>query len=319
MINTILQKILAGYLPTKEDALDLLSQNTKTLMKGANIIHQSFCKNTFELCTIVNGKNGQCSENCKFCAQSSHYSVPNTPYPLLNPNYFLEKAKESESLGILRYSIVTSGRKVTTAELEKLCESYETIQKQSTIRLCASHGLLSFEEYQKLKKSGVTRIHNNLETSRRFFPKICTTHTYDDKILAIQSAQKAGLSVCCGGIIGLGETMEDRIDMILEIRNLGIQSVPINILNPIDGTPLENISPLSISEIYQTIAIFRFLLPNGVLRLAGGRNLLPHKGKDAFLSGINAAITGNLLTTTGSTTSEDRKILHNLGFQISTF
>lgn len=191
------------------------------------------------------------------------------------------------------------------------------MQKEcSNIELCASHGLLTEEQFRELKASGVFRYHANIETSRRFFPQICTTHTYDDKIACIKAAQRAGLSVCSGGIIGLGENWEDRIDMAFSLQELGIESIPINVLIPIKGTPLQNQKPLSEDDIIRTIVIFRYINPTAYIRLAGGRTLMQDSGRHAFHSGANAAITGNMLTTSGNNIKQDLEMLSDEGFDI---
>lgn len=315
-LTQIEQFLFNGNLLTKEQALSLLEQPVDLLCETANRVRQHFCGDAFDICTIINGKCGKCSEDCKYCAQSSHYQTPVETYPLLAAPPLLEQAQYNHERGILRFSVVTSGKKLTAEELSALCESYQTIGENCDISLCASHGLLSKEQFVQLKQAGIHRYHNNLETSRRNFPKVCTTHTYDDKIQAIKWAKQAGLEVCSGGIIGMGETMEDRIDMVLDIRSLGVSSVPVNILNPIKGTPFETIPKLTEEEICQTIAIFRLLIPHGAIRLAGGRGLLSDKGKCAFCSGANAAISGDMLTTNGISIQEDMQMLTNLGFCI---
>jgi len=178
-----------------------------------------------------------------------------------------------------------------------------------------SFGLLNEEQFRKLKNAGVTRVHNNLETSRRFFPNVCSTHSYDDKINAILAARKAGLFVCSGGIMGLGETPEDRIDMALALRGMAVKSVPVNILNPIPGTPLEHNTKLTNEEVRRIVAVYRFILPDASIRLAGGRGLLPDKGRSCFSSGANAAISGDMLTTAGITTETDKALLRELGYE----
>ena len=200
--------------------------------------------------------------------------------------------------------------------MEQVCDSFRKIRETCGISLCASMGLLSQKQFKMLKSAGVVRYHNNLETSRRFFPHICTTHTYEDKIQAIRDARESGLTVCSGGIIGLGETMEDRIDMALTLRDLQIRSVPINVLNPIPGTPLEHNAPLPEDEVCRTAAIFRFLLPDSILRMAGGRGLMEDQGRRVFRSGANGAITQNMLTTGGIAVREDRQLAEELGFEI---
>ena len=196
-----------------------------------------------------------------------------------------------------------------------MCEVIRSIKKEVGISVCVSFGLLKEQQFRKLKEEGVTRVHNNLETSRRNFPNICTTHTFDDKVEAIRAAQAAGLSVCSGGIMGLGETAEDRIDMALSLRELGIKSVPVNMLNPIPGTPLEGNQKLTQEDMRRIVAVYRFLLPEASIRLAGGRGLLPDKGKGCFVSGANAAISGDMLTTAGITMKTDMELLKELGYE----
>lgn len=316
MIHTLKNKVLSNHEVSRDEAIQLVNAELGILCDAANEIRTYFCGNSFDICTIINGKNGMCSENCKYCAQSSHYHADVDEYPLLGSNEILKDALYNHSKGISRYSVVTSGRMLTDAEVDQICMSYHTVGKSCPITLCASHGLLTYEHFVKLKAAGVIRYHNNLETSRRNFPNICTTHTYDDKIATIKAAQRAGLSVCSGGIMGLGETLEDRIDMALDLRALGVESVPINILNPIKGTPFEHMPVLTSDEVRRIVAIYRFILPHNALRLAGGRGLLPDKGRSVFLSGANAAISGDMLTTSGISIDDDMKMLGDLGFEV---
>lgn len=200
--------------------------------------------------------------------------------------------------------------------MEKALQAYRAMKEECKVELCASHGLLSQEDFNRLKEAGVGRYHANIETSRRNFPNICTTHTFEDKLEVIRRAQAAGLSVCSGGIIGMGETWEDRIDMAITLSELGIKSIPINILRPIPGTPLEHQAALSEDEILRTIAIFRYINPTAMVRLAAGRNSMEHSGERAFRSGANAAITGDMLTTSGNRISEDQEMLAAMGFTL---
>ncbi len=317
MIIELKNQVINGKQISKEEASILLHANLETLCKSANEIRAFFCKDAFDICTITNGKSGGCPENCKFCAQSAHYKEAQAKvYPLLNKEQIVKEAKYNADKGILRYSIVTSGRRLSKKEIDEICKSYKEIKNTCDISLCASHGLLDYEDFIKLKEAGVVRYHNNLETSRRYFPSVCTTHTYDEKIATIQAAQKAGMDVCSGGIIGMGETMEDRLDMAFELRNLGVKSVPINILNPIEGTPFGKNAVLTDEEILRVTAIFRFILPDSALRLAGGRGLLTDKGKALFQSGSNAAISGDMLTTMGVTITEDMEMLAELNYRV---
>lgn len=310
------QKIFDGEQITKQEAIELYEQPLSELCRNADEIRRHFCSNGFDICTIINGKSGHCSENCRFCAQSSHNHTDAAEYPLLSTEEIVEQAKINDEQGVLRYSIVTSGKRLPDAEVDKMCEAVREIKKQTGISVCISFGLLNEEQYRKLKDAGVSRVHNNLETSRRNFPNICTTHTFDDKLNAIRAAQAAGLSVCSGGIMGLGETPEDRIDMALTLRELGIKSVPVNMLNPIPGTPMGQNKKLTSDDMRRIVAVYRFILPDASIRLAGGRGLLEDKGKGCFLSGANAAISGDMLTTAGITVKTDMELLTKLGYEV---
>lgn len=317
MLNDLKNKIYKGYRISKEEALNLVNEDFNQLCKAANEIREHFCKNNFDICTIINGKCGNCSEDCKYCAQSIKYNTSIIKHSLCDTATILKDAKYNADKGITRYSVVTSGKRLSQKDLDNLCKTYKEIDEKVNISICASHGLLSYDDFVKLKNSGVHRYHCNLETSRNFFPHICTTHTYDEKIQTLKNAKKAGLDLCSGGILGLGESMEDRIDMLLELRNLGVKSIPVNILNPIKGTPLENNKPLSKEEILKSIAIFRFIIPDSFLRLAGGRGLFADKGRCAFESGANAAISGDMLTTSGITINDDFKLISNLNYKVT--
>ncbi len=316
-LQELTEKVLSGGQVTKEEALFLYEQLLEELCESADRIRRQFCSNRFDICTIINGKSGRCSENCKFCAQSAHNHTGAAEYPLLSTEEIVAQAKVNHEQGVLRYSIVTSGKRLSDAEVEKMCEAVRCIREQVGISVCISFGLLGEEQYRKLKEAGVSRVHNNLETSRRNFPNICTTHTFDDKIQAVRAAQAAGLFVCSGGIMGLGETVEDRVDMALNLRELGIKSVPVNMLNPIPGTPMENNPKLTNEDMRRIVAVFRFVLPDASIRLAGGRGLLEDKGKSCFTSGANAAISGDMLTTAGITTQTDMALLKQLGYEVS--
>lgn len=314
-IETLKNQILNGESCTREDALRLYDEPLEDLCGAANEIRKQVCSNQFDICTIINGKSGRCSENCKFCSQSSHHHADVAQYPLLPAGKMIADAKSNYEQGVLRYSIVTSGKRLSDTELDAMCDAVKQIREQVGISICISFGLLNEIQYKRLKDAGVTRVHNNLETSRRNFPNICTTHTFDDKISAIQAAQSAGLTVCSGGIMGLGETWEDRIDMALTLRELGIKSVPINMLNPIPGTPFEKNEKLTNEDMRRIVAVYRFLLPSASIRLAGGRGLLPDKGEACFLSGANAAISGDMLTTAGISMGTDKMLLKKLGYE----
>lgn len=315
-VEEMKQKILEGKEATKEEALALANEPTEELAGAANELREKMCGNGFDLCTIVNGKCGRCSEDCKYCAQSAHYSTACTEvYPLLSTEELLEGARYNKEQGVLRYSIVTSGRALSDAEVEQVCGSIRAIKREVAIEICVSFGLLKEEQFRKLREAGAGRVHCNLESSARYFGEICTTHTYQEKIETLQAAKRAGLSICSGGILGLGETMEDRIDMVLTARELGVKSVPVNFLNPIPGTPYENNKVLTDEEACRCVALFRFLIPDASIRLAGGRGLLKDRGEACFRSGANAAISGDMLTTAGITVERDLSLLEKLGFE----
>lgn len=316
MIETCYEKAVRGEQLSSEELEQLSKEPLDALCRAADKLRKEICGTGFDLCTITNGKSGRCSEDCKYCAQAVCYTTSIEEYPLIPKEQIAKEAAYNWKKGVLRFSVVTSGKQLTDEEIDQLCRAYKAASQDTEISLCASHGLLSENQFVKLKEACVSRYHNNLETSRNFFPKICTTHSYEDKIETIRLAQKAGLEVCSGGIIGLGESMRDRIDMVLELRQLGIKSVPVNILNPIPGTPLEKQPRLSSEEVCRTIALFRFALPNAAIRLAGGRGLLEDKGRRAFCSGANAAICGDMLTTAGISIDTDLAMLHDLGFKV---
>ena len=311
------QKVYAGSCVTRDEALLLAEEPLEELTAAANRIRETMCGNRFDMCTIINGKCGRCSEDCKYCAQSVHYHTNcQQAYPLLATEVFLEDARQNQEQGVLRYSIVTSGRRLSDEEVEQACGSIREIRRRIGIDVCVSFGLLTEEQFRKLKDAGASRVHCNLETSRAYFPKICTTHTYDEKIETLRAAMSAGMSVCSGGIMGLGETMEDRIDMALTLRDLGVKSVPVNLLNPIEGTPCENNRILTNDELCRIVAVFRFIIPDGDIRLAGGRGLVGDTGANCFKSGANAAISGDMLTTAGITVATDRALVKGLGYEV---
>lgn len=315
-LETLTQQVMGGHKVTKEEALWLSKQPLEPLCRQADMIRHHFCQNAFDLCTIINGKSGRCSENCKFCAQSAHNHTAADTYPLLSKEEILADAKKQAAQGVLRYSIVTAGKALSDEEINSMCDAIRQIRQETTLSVCVSFGLLTESQFRRLKEAGVSRVHNNLETSEKHFPNICTTHTFADKVSAIQAAQRAGLTVCSGGIMGMGETMADRIDMALSLRELGITSVPVNVLNPIPGTPFGEYPTLSEEEFLRILALYRFLLPAASIRMAGGRGLLPQGGKSCFRSGANAAITGDMLTTAGITVQKDLQMLTELGYEV---
>lgn len=317
VIENLKRKVMSGELISKEEALLLADAPLEELTAAADEIRSHFCQSGFDICTIVNGKCGKCSEDCKYCAQSAHYHTAcSETYPLLSTEELVEGARHNKEQGVLRYSIVTSGKALSDAEVERVCESIRAIREQVGIEVCVSFGLLNEEQFKKIREAGATRAHCNLESSGRYFKEICTTHTYQQKIDTLNAAKRAGLSVCSGGIMGLGETMEDRIEMVLTARELGVKSIPVNVLNPIPGTPYEHNRILTNDEVCRCVAIFRFLIPDASIRLAGGRGLLGDKGEACFRSGANAAISGDMLTTSGINMETDMELLKTLEYEV---
>ncbi len=309
-------KVIGGGKISKEEAMKLYSEPLEEICAKADEIRKHFCADRFDVCTIINGKSGRCSEDCKFCAQSAHHKTNTESYPLLSPDELTEKAKRDFSKGVAHYGIVTSGRNLSDEEVDRVCEAVRKIKAETGISVCVSLGLLTEEQYRKLKEAGVVRVHNNLETSEKFFPNVCTTHKFSDKVKAIKAAQRAGLPICSGGIMGIGESVEDRVDMAFSLRELGVKNVPVNMLNPIAGTPLALRQVLGEDELRRIIAVYRFILPDAFIRLAGGRGLLEDMGRECFESGANASISGNMLTTSGFSVESDMKLFDELGFRI---
>ena len=314
-MKQLAQEIIKGRRLTRKDDLSFFEHaDLAALAEGADEIREALCSNSVDLCSIINGRSGQCSEDCKFCNQSSFNKTGCEAYDLLGEEEILADCKEKEAAGVHKYSIVTAGRKVEGRDLDKIIQIYHKLAEECDIHLCASLGLLDAEAFPRLREVGVRMYHENIETSERYFPNICTTHTYADKIAGIKSARAAGLTICSGGIIGMGETWQDRIDMALSLSELEIESIPINALIPVKGTPFENLMPLTEDDIIRTVAMFRYLNPIAHIRMAAGRIYFKDGGKRLFRSGVNATLTGNLLTTVGNSMEEDIAMIEEMGF-----
>lgn len=297
-----------------DDFSEFLTCDLDTLCQGADLIRAHFNGDKIDMCSIINGRSGRCPEDCKYCAQSAHNHTDCEVYDFLPEDTILEACKMNEGEGVHRFSIVTAGKALTGEEFEKSIKAYERMSKESNIELCASMGFLSAEQLHRLHEAGVTSYHHNIETSRRNFPNICTTHTYDMKLETLKLVKAEGLNVCSGGIIGMGETWEDRIDMALDLSIAGADSIPINALMPIKGTPLEDLPRLTEEEILRTIAIFKYINPEADIRLAAGRALLTNDGEKAFKAGASATITGNMLTTVAcATIRSDKAMFESIG------
>jgi biotin synthase len=314
-------KVLAGEGLSPEEAFELAGwplEKLEELLSLAQEVRERFWGREVELCSIINARSGLCREDCHFCAQSSRYRTGVEIYPLISPEKALEKARRLENTGVRHFSLVTSGRSTKERDFKQILEIYRMLRAETRLELHASLGSIDQEKARQLKEAGVTTYHHNLETGRRFFPHVCTTHTFKDRVATIQAAKSAGLAVCSGGIIGLGESMTDRLEMVLELRELGVRSVPVNILNPIPGTPLAGQKPLPVEEILKTVAIFRLIMPRSVLRLCGGREpALKEKQAAALRLAINGMMVGGYLTLPGDEIQKDLDMLFAAGLQPS--
>lgn len=318
-MTALAKEIIAGRRISCQDDLNMfLTCDLNELCKGADRIREYFIGDKVDLCSIINGRSGRCPEDCKYCAQSAHNHTECEIYDFLPEEKIVEACKLNESEGVDRFSIVTAGRSLSGEEFEKAIHAYETMHSECKIDLCASMGFLNAEQLHRLHEAGVTSYHHNIETSRRNFPNICTTHTYEQKLETLRLVKEEGMCACSGGIIGMGETWEDRLDMAISLAELGIDSIPINALMPIKGTPLENQPQLTEDEILRTIAFFRYINPEANIRLAAGRALLTNDGELAFQSGASATITGNMLTTVAcATIRSDKQMLEELGRDVT--
>ena len=304
---------------TKDDFIKLYDRPLAELLEIANKITAENFNNEVEVCSIISAKTGACSENCKYCAQSKHNHAEIDCHPLLDVETVKQAALSAKENGATRFCIVTSGRKPTDNDFNKILEMIKEVASIEGIHCCASLGLLSEDQIKQIKNAGVERYNHNINTSKDYHEKICTTHNFEDRVNTVKMVQKAGIESCCGVIIGMGEGRADRIDMALSLRELNPKTVPINFLDPIKGTPLENYKDkIDEEEILKTICIFRIILPKAMLRYAGGRcsRLSKFNQKRGLIAGINSILVGNYLTTLGSNATEDKKTLEELNMSL---
>ncbi|PKL52013.1 MAG: biotin synthase BioB [Nitrospira bacterium HGW-Nitrospira-1] len=318
MLKKLEKKVLDNGEISGQDALFITTldgQDVFDLFASANRIREHFRGNTVDLCAIINAKSGACPEDCSYCAQSARSAAEIKTFRLVEKETVLEKAKEAKNGRARRFCIVTSGKKASAKDLSKIAEMVSSVRELGLLP-CATLGLLSKNELVLLKNSGLERYHNNLETSERFFSEICTTHTYQDKIKTIKEVKSSGLSLCSGGIFGLGETWEDRIDMAFALRDIGPDSVPINFLTPVKGTRLGMNMILDPFDALKIISLYRFILPDKEIRVCGGRiQTLGELHSFIFLAGADSLLTGNYLTTLGRNYEDDLRLINQCGLK----
>lgn len=318
MVKNIEKKVLDGKLISRQDALSISSISGNgifDLLYSANRIREHFRGDRVDLCAIINAKSGACPEDCLYCAQSVRSSAEIKTFPLVEKSTVIEKAAEARQGGAKRFCIVTSGKKASSRELERIAEMLSGVRSLGLLP-CATLGLLSGEELLLLKNAGLERYHHNLETSERFFPEICTTHAYQDKMKTIKEVKSTGLSLCSGGLFGLGEKWEDRIDMAFALREIDPDSIPVNFLMPIKGTRLGIREPLDPLEALKIIALYRFILPDKEIRVCGGRmQTLGEFNSFIFFAGADGLLAGNYLTTPGRNFKDDMRLINQFGLK----
>jgi len=291
----------------------LRAKSCRELMAIALTVKIRHRGSQFSLCSIINAKSGQCSENCRFCAQSVHFKTNAPIYPLLDKATVLKAAEQAQKDQAEHFSLVTSGRGLGAAEVQKVAEIISAIRSEVGIAVCSSLGILQKEDFQVLKDAGMTRYHHNLETSEEFFSHIVTTHTFAERVDTIIAAQSVGLEVCAGGIFGLGETEDDRVSMAMTLRDLQVDSVPINILIPLPGTPLAGQPPLTSEQILRAIALYRIILQDIPVRLAAGReSALQDFLSSAFMAGADGMMIGGYLTERGRAVEKDLEFVRQI-------
>lgn len=316
-IQKIADKVLAGGVVSGDEAVKLTEatgSDRYLLFAEAARIRDYFVGTSVHLCSIINAKSGRCAENCAFCAQSSVHATDITVYPLIDEEEIVRCAKSAELNGARCYGIVTSGTGIQPGEeLERICRAVSRIRRETSVKPSCSLGIMDYNTSLVLKEAGMVTYHHNLETARSFFPSICTTHDYEDDVETIRAARRAGLNVCCGGIFGLGETFAQRIEMAETLRELDVDTVPMNFLDPVVGTRLENATFLTPMECLQTIAVYRFMLPRKSIAVCGGRGTnLRELQSWIFLAGASGMMTGNYLTKPGRLPEQDRQMLIDL-------
>jgi biotin synthase len=316
--DQIIDRCLTGVGCTAEEALCCIEMDEAGLFAAATKIRMAFFGNQIELCSIINAKSGKCDMDCRFCSQSGHNATEIEVYPFMDSSTLEKQIREDIKEGNRKCGVVTSGGKLSTDELKELTEIVKKIGGNKEAPVCGSLGRLTPEDLALLKESGVTRFHHNLEASENFYSEICTTQNWSERLATVKAAQEAGLKVCSGGLFGMGESWEDRIDLAIALRELGVDSVPINFLYAHPGTPMKNQAPLSAEEALKIISIYRCLLPNVTLRICGGRShILGERQPELFAAGANGLMTGNYLTVAGSQYESDLEMIRDLGLVLA--
>lgn len=315
-IDSCMKKVINGNTISFDEAERLIStDNLIKLADSANLITRKFSQNSVDVETLLNAKSGNCPEDCSFCAQSTFYETGITKYPLLPDEIILDKAVEAKMNGAASFCLVCAYREPPQNEFEKICKVIERLRKEVDLDINVSLGFMTPQRAQRLKSLGVKRYNHNLEASESFFSQICKTHDFADRVKTARTIKDAGLELCCGGIIGMGETPKQRIELAFSLSTLEPDEVPINILIPRKGTPkeLENCS-INTMDIIRTIAVWRFIMPKTILKIAGGREIyFKDNGKLALQAGANGIITGGYLTTNGNAPNKDIQMIHEIG------
>ena len=318
VLHELLESVASGRILTDEEALALAAGPRADLFDTAEAVTRRCAPRVFNLCGIVNAKSGRCSENCTWCAQSRHWQVPGVKvYPVVGDDVVERGAKRAEAMGVTRYSLVTSGRKPSAHEVRELCERIRALKAaHPELEVCVSLGLLSRKDLAALKDAGVVRIHCNLETSREFFPQVCTSHTIDEKIETLTASKELGIDVCSGALFGMGETLLDRIRLARLLRGLEVPSIPVNVLHPAPGTPLAEQPKMPEEDFLVAVALLRLMNPTAYLRFAGGRLQLSDRAvREAARIGMNSAISGDFLTTCGASPLDDVRLFMEAGYE----
>lgn len=315
LIDFCMNKVISGESISFEEAEKLLcSQDIVSLAYSANVITRKFNGYGIDVESLLNAKSGKCPEDCSFCAQSSFYNTKISKYPLLPKQVVIVRAKEAERQGASSFCLVCAYRSPPEEEFRQICDTIEALKKEVSIDINASLGFMTLERARRLKSLGIKRYNHNLEASDSFFSRICKTHDFADRVKTAKIVKESGLELCCGGIIGMGETVKQRIELAFALAALNPDEVPINILIPKEGTPMAQIDTITPEEAIRTIAVWRFIMPKVILKLAGGREVhFSDNGRTALRAGANGIISGGYLTTGGNEMSNDLNMIHEIG------